>query len=264
MRKTTTLISTALACLLMFGCASVGIPSWDKCTKSSNWHGANASQRMMNMLSPGMPEQVFDSYLAWMRGRGCNCAHLILANKADGQYANYSIYGNKFDFILNQAFVDLFVARMKKIRKADMGIVLWLITDDSAAWAKTLASNPQKYVDDLDKAGILKYASTVVIALEADEYYTAAQCSAIYAALRKRYSGKIGIHQTSGKFNYAGTADIFFGQLNPGSSQAQIQNFVKTCLRTGKPINMFEMERQEDRTRSQWALDAGAFGVGNW
>lgn len=246
------------------GESDVFLPKWDECTKSSNWHGANASQRMMNMLSPGMPDDVFNSYLNWIKGRDCNCAHLILANKADGQYAKYSIYGNKFDFNLDQAFVNVFVARLKKIQKAKLGIVLWLITDDSSDWAKTLAGNPTKYVEDLSKAGILDFASTIVIGLETDEYWSSADCSKIYAALRKKYSGKIGVHQTSGKYGYAGTADILFAQLNPGSSKSQIQSFVKTCLKTGKPVNMFEMERQEDRQRSQWAMEAGAYGVGNW
>lgn len=246
------------------GGGSWNLPAWDECTRSSNWHGSNASQRMMNMLSPGMPDNVFESYLSWIKSRGCNCCHLILANKADGMYANYSIYGNKFDFNVNQAFINVFLSRIKKIRNEGLGVVLWLMTDDSSAWAKSLAGNPQKYIDDLDKAGILKYASTVVIGLEADEYWSVSQCSAIATALRKRYSGKIGVHQTSNKCNYAGVADVFFAQMNPGSSKAQIQNFVKTCMRTGKPVNMFELERQEDRTRSQYAIEAGAYGVGNW
>ena len=240
------------------------IPSWDKCTKSSNWHGSNAAQRMMNILSPKCNDETFKAYLSWMKSRGCNCCHLILANKADGQFAKYSIYGDKFDFNINKDYANVMLARIKKIRDEGLGVVLWLITDDSSDWAKTMASNPGKYVSDLSDLGFFKYASTVVIALEADEYLSASQCSAIYAAIKSKYSGKVGVHQTSGKCNYAGTADIFFAQLNPGSSKSQIQSFVKTCLKTGKPVNMFEMERQEDRQRSQWALDAGAFACGNW
>lgn len=244
--------------------SDVFIPKWDECTKSSNWHGANASQRMMNMLSPGMPDDVFNSYLNWIKGRGCNCVNVFLTNKADGQYAKYSIYGNKFDFKIDQAFVNVFTARLKKFQKAGLGIVLWLIADDSSDWAKSLVANADRFIDDLDKTGLLKFASTVVVGLETDEYWSSADCAKMYAATKRKYSGKIGVHQTSGKCGYAGTADIFFAQLNPGSSKAQIQSFVKTCLKTGKPVNMFELERQEDRQRSQWALEAGAFACGNW
>ena len=240
------------------------IPSWDKCTKSSNWHGTNASQRMMNMLSPAMPNEVFNSYLSWIKSRGCNCVHVFLTNKADGQYAKYSIYGPKFDFQLNNDYVKIMLDRVKKFRNENLGVVLWLISDDSSDWSKTMIKNPDKFVEDVNNAGFFKYASTVVVGLETDEYWSAAECSKMYAAVRQRYSGKIGVHQTSNKCNYAGTADIMFAQMNPGSSKSQIQSFVKTCLKTGKPVNMFELERQEDRQRSQWALEAGAFACGNW
>ena len=53
--------------------------------------------------------------------------------------------------------------------------------------------------------------------------------------------------------------------MNPGQSDAAITAFVKKVKgATGKPVNMFELERNEDRHRSEVALKAGAFGVGNW
>jgi len=236
---------------------------WKKCKYSSNWTGANASQRLMNILSPKMDDGTFNARVNFIKSRKCDTVHLILANKADGEKAGYSIYGSKFDFNIDQNYSKVMLDRVKKLAK-DYYVVLWLITDDSNDWARTLASNPKKYVEDLDKLGFFKYASIVVTGLEANEYWNASQCINIYSAVKSKYKGKVGIHQTSGSTSLVGASDVFFGQLNPGSSKAQIQNFTKKCLGYGKPVCMFELERQENRQKSQWALDAGAFAIGNW
>ena len=244
----------------------MGVKKWNECTKSSNWHGANASQRMMNVLSPHMPDAVFKERLNFIKSRGCNTVHVFICNKSDGEYAGYSIYGSKFDWNIDKSFVEKMLKRLKAIEKENFGIVLWGIADDSNAWASTLISNPSKYVSDLDSLGFFKYASTFVLGLEADEYWKSnAQIAAFYNAVKAKYNGKVGVHQTSGKYNYMPLVDIAFVQVNPGTSISNIQSFIKTVKsKTGKPVNMFEMERQEDRNRSEAAFAAGAFAVGNW
>ena len=83
--------------------------------------------------------------------------------------------------------------------------------------------------------------------------------------LRQYYKGKIGTHHVSGKYALAGASDIAFVQLEPGRSDNEIKNYVqKVKGALNKPVNMFELERNEDRHRSEVALKAGAFGVGNW
>ena len=242
------------------------IKKWNECTKSSNWHGANASQRMMNILSPHMPDSVFKERLNFIKSRDCNTVHVILCNKGDGEYSGYSIYGSKFDWNIDKSFAEKMLKRLKAIEKEGLGIVLWGITDDSNAWASTLISNPTKYVADLDSLGFFKYASTFVLGLEVDEYWkNATQISNFYKAVKAKYTGKVGVHQTSGKYNYMPLVDIAFLQVNPGTSKSVIQSFVQTVKsKTGKPVNMFEMEMQEDRGRSEAAFSAGAFAVGNW
>ena len=42
-----------------FCLAGLAVPEWDKCTRASCWGGTNASARIMNCLSPKMPESVF-------------------------------------------------------------------------------------------------------------------------------------------------------------------------------------------------------------
>ena len=241
------------------------IPDWDDCTKSSNWT-ANASQRMMNILSPHMDDGTFKARLKWIKKRGCNCVHLILANKADGECAGYSIYGNKFDFAIDENYANCIKNRIKKIYKEDLGIVLWMITDDSNAWAKTMKSNPAQYFSDVKNLGLFKYASTVVLGLELEEYFNSSSTvSSMISTLRNYYSGKIGTHHVSNKYSLGQHADIVFLQVNPGTSKDAIAAYVKNVKSAlNKPVNMFEIERNEDREKSETAMNAGAFGCGNW
>lgn len=240
-------------------------PSWDQCTLSSNWHGANASQRMMNILSPHMPDAVFDQRVNFIKSRGCNCVHLILCNKSDGEYGGYSIYGNGISWTVNKAYTDVMTKRIKKLRKEGFGIVLWLTTDDSTAWNRTLAGNFPKYVSDIKSLGWFSHASTVVLGLEMDEYWSAAQAASAAQALKGVYKGKIGVHLTSGRYDWANIADILFYQTAPGKNASQIKSeCTKVKKAVNKPVNFFELSRTEDRNLSKAAMEGGAYGVGNW
>lgn len=226
------------------------IPAWDKCTLASCWNGANASQRMMNMLSPHMSDDKFTGYMNWMKGRGCNTAHLILANKADGENAGYCIYGNTWTWVINTGFCNLMKARIKKLRDNKFGIVIWLFTDDSGAYVSEAKKNFPKYLSDCKAQGLLDSASTVVVGLELDEYYNGNDVASLVNATRTVYKGKIGTHQTSGKFNYAVLGDICFYQVSPGKTAAWLKNEAKRVKSaTGKPLNFFEIERSPNRPK---------------
>ena len=114
------------------------IKKWDDCTKSSNWTGKNAAKRMMNILSPHMPDQVFEERLSFMKGRGCNTVNVFLSNKADGEYGGYSIYGSAITWIINKDYTSKMEARIKRLYNEGFGIVLWLMADDDGGWNKTL------------------------------------------------------------------------------------------------------------------------------
>jgi len=242
------------------------IKSWDKCTRSSNWTGKNAAKRMMNILSPHMPDKVFEDRLAFMKGRGCDTVNLFVSNKADGEYAGYSIYGSAITWKINKDYTSKMEARIKRLYKEGFGIVLWLMADDDCGWNKTLSGNFSAYVNDIKSLGWFDYASTVVLGLELDEYWTANQVTAGMVALRKAYSGKTGVHMTSGKWDWVQVADILFYQTSPGKSASQIEsetrNVVAKCK--GKPVCFFEMERNENRDLCEAAFRGGAFSVGNW
>jgi hypothetical protein len=237
--------------------------AWDKCDKASCWDGSNAQKRMMNMLSPGMSDGKFNDYMNWMKSRGCNTAHLFTSNKADGENAGYCIYGNSWDWSIDPNFVNLMKSRIDKLRKNGFGIVLWLFADDSSAWNNEAKKNFPQHLNDLKKQGLLDKASTIVVGLELNEYYNTNDVAKLVNATRAVYSGKIGTHHTSGKTTFAALGDLLFYQVNPGTSINSIVNTINSWK--GKmPINMFEMERHPDRARSEAALAAGAFGVGNW
>lgn len=247
-------------------CTTTKAVKWDKCTKSSNWTGKNASIRLMNILSPHMPDSSFNDRVGFIKSRECNCVHLILANKADGEYGGYSIYGNSITWNIDKNYTDIMGKRIKKLRSDGFGIVLWLVTDDDGGWNKTLAGNFKKYVEDIKSLGWFDYASTVVLGIEMNEYWSVSQVQNCVNALRSVYSGKVGIHMTSGKWEWISFGDILFYQVNPGRSAAQIESDARGVVSKcgGKPVNFFELSRSEDRALSEAALRGGCYGVGNW
>lgn len=239
---------------------------WKKCTTSSNWTGPNAAQRMMNMLSPHMPQAVFDARLTFIRSRKCNSVHLILTNKGDGEYAKYSPYGPAISWTLDPGYTSVMTARIKQLRKEGFGIILWLATDDGTDWNRTLKSNFEKYCSDIKSLGWFKYASVVVLGLEMDEYWSANDVANNMAILRKYYSGKTGVHMTSGKYDWAKYADILYYQIAPGKTAAYIQSETARVkqLIGNKPLCVFELSRTEDRALCEAAFKGGAYSVGNW
>lgn len=241
------------------------VPDWDDATLASCWTGNNAAVRQMNILSPHMDEDTFHGRVEWQMDRGCNTVHLFLSNKADGQYAGYSIYGSDWDWGIDSHYCDTFRDRISYCRGKGLAVVLWLFADDSTAWNRTAAGDFSRYLRDLEKEDLLSYASTIVVGLELDEYYNATQVAALIDATRAVYSGKIATHQTSGRLDYAHMADLCFYQVSPGKSANQIAaEAAKVSASVGKPFNFFELSRQENRALCEAALGAGAYAVGNW
>ncbi len=240
------------------------VPKWNECTKSSNWAGSNAQQRMMNILSPHMPDETFKARLSWMKSRGVNTAHLILANKKDGEYAGYCPYGKNFSWKIDESYCKVMTARIKKLRKAGLAICLWLFSDDSEDWTKTATKNFNKYCKDIKKLGWFKYASTVCLGLEANEYFNLKEMTALVAATRKYYKGKIATHHTSNRADFVNLGDLLFYQIEPTSNQSIVANACKKALSYGKPVNFFESYRCENRKNCETAFKCGCYAVGNY
>lgn len=245
--------------------AAGAVPAWDACTHASCWNGKNAAQRMMNVLSPAFTDAKFSEYRDWMLSVGCNTAHVFLSNKADGEGGGYCIYGTGWTWEINEAFCATFRARIADLRAHGLAVVVWLFADDSSAWNKEAKKNFPKYCADLKAQGLLDAASIVVAGLELDEYYGSSDVSALVNAIRKVWPGKVGTHQTSGRYEFATLADIVFYQVDPGNTAAQIKAKAQAVVKAaGKPLCFFELDRQPNRSLCDAAIAGGAFAVGNW
>ena len=221
------------------------------------WHGDNAGQRMMNLLSPKFSDAEFESRVAWMAERGCNTAHLILINGGDGEKSGYNLATDKSAAKTARARVD-------KLLAAGWHYIPWIITDDSAAYAKDLFANAATRVKALADAGLFEGASVICLGLEMDESGNEAQWRGVRDALKAVYSGPIATHHTSGKSTFASLGEIVMDQLDPSCTTAQIKSSVGKLVTRGFNVFGFEYSRHEDRSKAQAAIDAGAIGVGNW
>lgn len=222
---------------------------------ASCWDGANASRRMMNILSPKMDKAKFGQYVAWMKSKGCDTAHVILANGGDGECAGYAAWRDK-DY-------GEMLSRYNELLREGFRVVPWIITDDSAALLKELFKSPDKCVEKC--RAFFRDAAYVVLGLEMDEGGSAGQWAAVRDAVRRYYSGPIGVHHTSGNsFPMAPMADIILGQLNPGCTESQVAAQIKAIKAKGKRAVGFEYARGPNRKLALAALNAGADGVGNW
>ena len=232
---------------------------WSKCKMSSNWNGSNAQQRMMNMLSPKFDDKKFGDYFSWIIGRGCDHVHLFLLNQGDGEGAGY-------DCCTDAKANALALARLKLIRSKGLGIVLWVVADDSPDYRARLFANPAKYAKGA--SNLLPYASAIVVGLEMNEGKPAPsvdQWKAVRSAFKSFANVPFGVHHTSGnEFKYASVGDFICGQLNPGCSTSDIKKQIAAIKAKGKEAVGFEYERKPDRARAQAALAAGAHAVGNW
>lgn len=272
------LLNTVLLFSLFFvGCAhfeslfsdfygDIPVPSWDKTTKASCWQGNNAEIRHMNILSPHMSDDMFKSRVRWAKDRGCNTIHVYVGNEGDGEYAGYCIYGNKWDWVIDENYVKVMKGRIEYISRQGFAVVVWLFADDSSRYNKTASTNFDRYLQDVSGCGLFERASIIVVGLELDEYYSAVEVSRLVTATRKYYNGMVATHETSYRYNYAYVSDIVFYQVDPSRSIDWIRSEAFRVKRDigGKPLNFFELSRHEDRERSQAALDGGANMIGNW
>lgn len=273
--------SATISVTMLVGCASWFKPKDEKpevpkVMLSSCWDGPNANKRMMNTLSPGMSEAKFTEYLNWQKSRElpgygrANVAHVFLSNRRDGENAGYCIYGNEWDWTVDQNFVDLMKARIKAYRKAGFQVVGWVLADDSSQYAAQAKANFPKTLSDLKAVGLLDDLCMLVPGLEWDEYLNSndmarrAYGQKMLSAVRLAWRGPVGTHMTSGKIS--GHGDYVFYQVIPGKSAAWLASEtlrIKGLIGNRKLI-MFEIERNPAPVKCKAIMDTGqAVGVGN-
>lgn len=84
----------------------------------------------------------------------------------------------------------------------------------------------------------------------------------------EKINGKIGVHfGSSSDYSRAKDTgiDIIFGRITPSKvSHFTIRADIAEGKKYASAFNMFEICRTEDRANAQYALNNGAYGVGNW
>ena len=145
-----------------------------------------------------------------------------------------------------------------------MGVVAWIVADDSDSYRRRVFADPAKYAAALKE--FFPYLSYVCLGLEMDEGEgSAAKWKALRDAVAAAgWSGPVATHHTGGKSTHAGLGQIVMDQLDPGCSKEQIAASVGALRAKGFSVCGFEYSRGPDRAKAQAALDAGAFGCGNW
>lgn len=248
------------------------VPVIDALSRSSNWTGAGAAKRMMNILSPRISDGEFKRRVKWVLDRGCDHVHLILNNAGDGpgDGAGYGMYGAKFTWQPDKGFIKLALERMRYCRRKGLGVVVWAFTDDSGAMNREAAKNFEKAAADIHRFKLDRYASGIVCVLESKESYTVGQVHVLANALRRHCGLPAGTHENSGYLKYAGCGDFVMYQTSPGLSIDQLKGEArKVDAAVGKPWWYFELERQEARDKCAALMEFGKIlkwfrGVGNW
>lgn len=238
----------------------IGVASarpWRECKYSSNWNGSNASKRMMNLVSPKFSETKVREYLDWQQSLGCDHVHLLLVNQGDGEGAGY-------DCLADAGHKAVALARVRDIRARGLGVVAWVVADDSDTYRRKIFDNPAKYADALKE--YFPHLSYIVLGLEMNEGEgSKAKWTALRDAIRKAgWTGPFATHHTSGHGDYASLGQIVMDQLAKGCTEAQIRKSVEAFRAKGYDVCGFEYARGPDKGRAQAALAAGAFSVGNW
>lgn len=230
---------------------------WKECKYSSNWNGSNASKRMMNLVSPKFSDSKVKEYLDWQVSIGCDHVHLLLVNEADGEGAGY-------DALADSATRKTALKRVQRIRARGLGVVAWIVADDSDSYRKKIFADPAKYADGLKD--FMPYISYIVLGLEMNEGEgSSAKWKSLRDAIKAAgWTGPFATHHTSGKSTHASLGSIVMDQLDPSCSTSDIAKSVKALKGKGYEVNGFEYSRGPDKSKAQAALDAGAFSCGNW
>ncbi len=230
---------------------------WRECKYSSNWNGSNASKRMMNLVSPKFSDSKVKEYLDWQVSIGCDHVHLLLVNQADGEGAGY-------DALADSSAHKTALKRVQQIRARGLGVVAWVVADDSDGYRQKIFADPAKYAAGLKD--FMPYLSYIVLGLEMNEGEgSSAKWKSLRDAIKAAgWTGPFATHHTSGKSTHASLGSIVMDQLDPSCSTSDISKSVKALRSKGYEVCGFEYSRGPDAAKAQAALGAGAFGCGNW
>lgn len=230
---------------------------WSDCRLSSNWDGPNAEKRMMNLVSPHFPAAKVREYLDWQESRGCDHIHILLVNNENGE-------GGGYDALADADTRRLALRRVRSARLRGLGVVAWVVSDDSDDYRRRIFADPESYANALKE--YMPYISYVVLGLEMDEGAgSATEWTRLRDAIRDAgWHGPIATHHKGGRYPFASLGSIVMDQLDPSCTAADIARSVTALRARGFEVCGFEYSRNPNRDKAKAALNAGAFGCGNW
>ena len=114
----------------------------------------------MNLVSPKFSDAKAKEYIDWQQSLGCDHVHLLLVNQGDGE-------GSGYDCLADAGHKAVALARVRDIRARGLGVVAWVVADDSDGYRRKIFDNPARYADALKE--YFPYLSYIVLGLEMNE-----------------------------------------------------------------------------------------------
>lgn len=222
--------------------------------------------RCMNYLSMSTQYGAFCNMVEDCKRKGADTLYLYFSNDKDGFPAPTSFYANGLiGGPVNTHIVEEMQKRLMFAAKSKMYVDAWLFADDSAKIALQPMTVKLKYVADVVKY-FDSYVDRYVVALEANEYMSQADVTAIAMVLRKT-GKKVGLHLTSGKYDWSShpAIDIHYHQYGFGKRPQQIQaETSRVVAALKKPVIAAEYDLSSaNKALGDAAMRGGAVGTGN-
>lgn len=245
----------------------------------SNFLWNNAKTTTHILFSKAYNRAKRDSILNDMQKRGYNSAAIYWLNQGDydGQVCPYA-GGKWWSPALDLAELDRWERIIiEELQPRGIWPMFWVFGDDSPAIKDGIKNHRQ------DVANIImflawrfdKYALCNCLALEANEYMSRDDAYFYGSILRAQSTKCLGVHQTTGRYDYMalpcfdhGVLQYGFGKKNHTAAVKDVQSLTRKAIAAlGKPCIAWEYSRygesKEARACGDAAIAAGACGYGN-
>lgn len=241
------------------------------------WNNAHVTSH--TLLSPKVAQAQKEWVLHTLKGKGANSINLYLLNEGDygGEivcpYRNNRWFGAELDLARLAEWEDVFRCCLA------MGLapIFWCAADDSPVIRDGWKNKRQAVANILMylAARFDRYALAWVIGLECNEWSNARDVDFYGSILAASVKHPVGVHQTSGRWDYARASCFYymmlqygFGRKNHTAKPEDVAALTRKCMsELGKPVVACEYSRYGDsaqaRAAGQAAISAGAVGVCN-
>ena len=241
------------------------------------WNNAHVTSH--TLLSPKVPYAQKEWVLHTLKSAGANSINLYLLNQGD--YGGEIVCPYRKDRWFSP---ELDLERLAQWDDAvrccvAMGLhpIFWLAADDSPvikdAWKNKRQDVANIYMYLARRFD--QYALAWCIGLECNEWANRELTEFYGSIVAASVQHPVGVHQTSGRWDYAKAPCFYFAMLQYGfgsknhtAKASDVAAMTRKCIReTGKPVIACEYSRygdsKEAKAAGQAAIEAGAVGVCN-